>query len=320
MSSRAAFSAPATVCASMCSWSTPKPAVISGPSGSTSPRRSLRYAGRNRRAPGEGALTRSCRPPRLDERSRRRTPDSMDLYFQGAGVGSAKGLIPDKCRASARLFRSRAHSRSRQCRRADSGRRRRTQSPAQVPSCGQSHGGLRGGRSEIDQGLVPRSAECGALMCASALSKSTPTAPRKASGKANRRWSSTEICSARTDTSVMPRFLSERRMIRRRTFWRRCASVLAICTFTCGIGRGDGEVHTWATRRRRCRGCGDRSKSIAILRIRISFLRPSLPASEGPKKPAPRVWPDWRSTQLSRCRAPAPLDANEPQYDLSGTA
>ena len=44
-------------------------------------------------------------------------PDSMDLYFQGLAWLN-KGMTPDTCRASARLFRSRAHRRSRQCRRA----------------------------------------------------------------------------------------------------------------------------------------------------------------------------------------------------------
>ena len=42
-------------------------------------------------------------------------PDSMDLYFQGVAWFN-KGHDPRQCGASAQLFRSRAHRRSRQCR------------------------------------------------------------------------------------------------------------------------------------------------------------------------------------------------------------
>ena len=45
------------------------------------------------------------------------TPNSMDLYFQGLAWLN-KGRTPDNVGASARVFRSRAHRRSRQCRRA----------------------------------------------------------------------------------------------------------------------------------------------------------------------------------------------------------
>ena len=45
------------------------------------------------------------------------TPNSMDLYFQGMAWFN-KGPTPDNVGASAKLFRSRAHRRSRQCRRA----------------------------------------------------------------------------------------------------------------------------------------------------------------------------------------------------------
>ena len=45
------------------------------------------------------------------------TPDSMDLYFQGLAWLN-KGPTPSNLRASAQLFRSRALSRPRQCRRA----------------------------------------------------------------------------------------------------------------------------------------------------------------------------------------------------------
>ena len=44
-------------------------------------------------------------------------PDSTDLYFQGLAWFN-KGRDPGQCRPSARLFRSRARRRSRQCRRA----------------------------------------------------------------------------------------------------------------------------------------------------------------------------------------------------------
>ena len=80
------------------------------------------------------------------------SPDSMDLYFQGLACIN-KGTTPDNVGASARLLRSRFRRRSRQCRRAHwigvGGRGRRRKSTSD-----RSDGGLRGGRSKVDQSPV----------------------------------------------------------------------------------------------------------------------------------------------------------------------
>ena len=60
------------------------------------------------------------------------TPDSMDLYFQGVAWFN-KGLTPRQYGASAQLLRSRAHRRSRQCRRARLDWQARRRSRAQIP-------------------------------------------------------------------------------------------------------------------------------------------------------------------------------------------
>ena len=69
-------------------------------------RRSLRHAGRDRRASGERAERANSSPPRRDARNRRRTPNSMDLYFQGMAWLN-KGPTPDNV-AQARSFFDRA--------------------------------------------------------------------------------------------------------------------------------------------------------------------------------------------------------------------
>ena len=113
--------------------------------------RSLRHAGRNRRAPGGRANTElvAAEARRAEQAP---TPNSMDLYFQGL-AWFFKGQTPDNYVASAQLFRSRACRRSRQCRRAHwIGARGRDRGRKFL--CDRSHGGLRGGGSETDQSLV----------------------------------------------------------------------------------------------------------------------------------------------------------------------
>ena len=68
-------------------------------------RRSLRHAGRNRRAAGECTERPACRR-RGATRRRRRPPNSMDLYFQGLAWLN-KGMTPDTV-AKARSFFDRA--------------------------------------------------------------------------------------------------------------------------------------------------------------------------------------------------------------------
>ena len=80
------------------------------------------------------------------------------------GYGSAQqGADPGQCGASARVFQSSARRRSRQCRRARRiGARGRSRNRNFF--CDRSYGALRGGRSEVDQGLVvspgPRARPC----------------------------------------------------------------------------------------------------------------------------------------------------------------
>src|ERR1700722_17973499 len=77
MSLRAAFSAAEAACASTCSYSTPKPAVISGPSGSTS-----------------SSLIAHLVAAEARRAEQAPNPDSMDLYFQGMAWFN-KGRTPD---------------------------------------------------------------------------------------------------------------------------------------------------------------------------------------------------------------------------------
>jgi adenylate cyclase len=80
------------------------------------------------------------------------TPDSMDLYFQGLAWFN-KGITRDNLAQAQSFFRSRAHRRSRQCRRAHwIGARGRGRGRKFL--CHRSHGGLHGGRSEVGQSLV----------------------------------------------------------------------------------------------------------------------------------------------------------------------
>ncbi len=112
--------------------------------------RSLRHAGRNRRAAG-GALNAQLVAAEARRAEQAPNPNSMDLYFQGLAWLN-KGMTPDDRRAGAQLFRSRAHRRSRQCRRARwIGARGRGRGRTFL--CDRSHGGVHGGRSEVDQSL-----------------------------------------------------------------------------------------------------------------------------------------------------------------------
>ena len=107
MSSKAASSAAAIACASTCSSSTPKPAIISGPSGSISrwPISSIC------RTKSSRALANALNTELVVAEARRAeqapNPDSMDLYFQGLAWLN-KGLPPRNLDASAQFFRSRA--------------------------------------------------------------------------------------------------------------------------------------------------------------------------------------------------------------------
>ena len=106
-SSKAAFSAAETACGSMCSSSTPRPAVTSGPSGSTSrsPISSTCRTKSSRASPtGLGSETRPAEARRAE---RSANPDSMDHYFLGLALGSTRA-IPPTILASARSHFDRA--------------------------------------------------------------------------------------------------------------------------------------------------------------------------------------------------------------------
>ena len=106
MSSRAAFSAAETACASTCSSSTPKPAIISGPSGSTSRSADLFDMQDEIVARLAGALNAQLVAAEARRAEQAPNPDSMDLYFQGLAWFN-KGLTPDNV-AQARGFFDRA--------------------------------------------------------------------------------------------------------------------------------------------------------------------------------------------------------------------
>ena len=83
MSSRAASSAAETACASMSSSSTPKRAIISGPSGSTS-RWPISSTCRTKSSRAwRGALNAQLVAAEARRAEQAPNPDSMDLYFQG---------------------------------------------------------------------------------------------------------------------------------------------------------------------------------------------------------------------------------------------
>ena len=85
-------------------------------------------------------------------------PNSMDLYFQGMAWLN-KGLTPDNM-AQARSFFDRALSADPDNVDALIGSARADVSRGRKFFCGRSHGGLRGGRSEVDQSLVVGPGPC----------------------------------------------------------------------------------------------------------------------------------------------------------------
>jgi tetratricopeptide (TPR) repeat protein len=105
MSSKAAFNAAETACASTCSSSTPKRAIISGPSASTSlwPISSTCRTKSSRIANELSAQIISAEARRAEQAP---NPDSIDLYFQGLAWFN-KGRTPDNV-AQARSYFDRA--------------------------------------------------------------------------------------------------------------------------------------------------------------------------------------------------------------------
>ena len=121
-------------------------------------RRSLRHAGRNRRAPGRQRWTPSSSPLRRDERNRRRLPNSMDLYFQGSAWLN-KGTTADNV-AQARSFFDRALIADPDNVDALVGSARAQTLEGGLLFGGRPNDGIGSRRSEIDQSLVVSSGRC----------------------------------------------------------------------------------------------------------------------------------------------------------------
>ena len=118
-------------------------------------------------------------------------PNSTDLYFQGLAWLN-RGWTPDNL-AQARGFFDRALTADPDnvdaligSARADVDRRR-------TSLCDRSCGGLRGGRSEVDQGLVVGPGPCACPYVLGSCRHSTPSARQRASPNVNMRWRWIEI-------------------------------------------------------------------------------------------------------------------------------
>ena len=185
-----------TGCASMSSSSTPRAAIISGPSGSISP---WPTSSTCRTKSSRALRTRSTRSSRRGEARRAErapNPDLMDLNFRGWALWN-KGVTPDGLAEARRLFE-----------------RALALDPANVEGWSASpHVELKvalvsSPRIE-PRGLPPlrrlRSRRCPWLprmpapICAWAWSKSGPSAPPREFGHASGRWNSTETLLKRTD-------------------------------------------------------------------------------------------------------------------------
>ena len=91
------------------------------------------------------------------------TPDSMDLYFQGLAWFN-KGMTPDNV-AQARSFFDRALTADPDNVDALIGSARADAAEGANFFVDRSHGGLRGGRSEVDQSLVVGPGPCASAIC-----------------------------------------------------------------------------------------------------------------------------------------------------------
>ena len=188
------------------------------------------------------------------------TPTRWTSIFK-VRLGSIR-VGPRQHRASAQLFRSRVLRRSRQCRRAHwiggSGRGRGRKSLRDG-----SHGGLRGGRSEVDQSLVVGS---GPWACAYDLGlvDMLPSAPPRASPNVNMRWRWIEILPAPVPLSDLVRFLSVTPKKQRLMSPRLCASARATPSLTSGRHTRVSRRSTSAFRIKRSRGIEGRSRPTEI--------------------------------------------------------
>ena len=119
------------------------------------------------------------------------TPNSMDLYFQGMAWFN-KGRTPDNV-AQARSFFDRALSADPDNVDALIGSARADVTEGANILCDRSHGGLRGGRSEIDQSLVVGPGPCAWPSVVGTCRHIAPSALQRASPNVNMRWRWIEI-------------------------------------------------------------------------------------------------------------------------------
>ena len=150
----------------------------------------------------------------------------MDLYFQGLAWFN-KGLTPDNV-AQARGFFDRALA-------ADPGNVDALVGSARADVlegvnilCDRSHGGLRGGRSEVDQSLVVGPGPCAWPYVVGTCRDIDQARGARASPNVNMRWRWIEILPTRMPVSDLVRYLSVAPKKQRLTLLRPCASARAI--------------------------------------------------------------------------------------------
>ena len=172
----------ATACASMCSSSTPRPAIISGPSDSIS-RPPTSSTCRTKSSPAWQARSTPLAAAEARRAEQTPTPNSMDLYFQG--LAWYMGLTPTIWRKRAAFSIARLPSIPAISRRS-SDRRARTLSQAYFCLSPIRRGLLRG-RSEVDQSLVVGSGPPASTF-ELGIFDYTPSALPRASPNANMLW------------------------------------------------------------------------------------------------------------------------------------
>ena len=159
-------------------------------------------------------------------------PDSMDLYFQGLAWLN-KGLTPDNV-AQARSFFDRALAADPDNVDALIGSARADLIEGALSLCDRSHGGLRCGRSEIDQSLVVGPRPCARPYVVGICRDIDQARCARASPNVNMRWRWIEISPTPMPLSDLARFLSVAPKKQRLTLPRPCASVRAIRWLTSG--------------------------------------------------------------------------------------
>ncbi len=194
-------------------------------------------------------------------------------------------------------------------------------SRGRISLCDRSRGGLRGGRSKVDQSLVVGSRPRARPYVVGVALRFAQSAPRRASPNVNMRWRSIEISPTLMRLSGVARFSSVAR--RNRGSHRRGPAPQP--------ARYDGlhlDELSRALRRTAARllgpsgqcGFDGRSRPTEIIRIRISYwAQPSRSLADSTRR-VPRSRPASRSTRLLHLPRPRRLDGDERRPDVSGPA